>query len=65
ADDGDWSTRLWWTRSGSAGSRVTLTWETPSDSSGRFRFVYHGARRHADGRVEPLVVATRSFLVEP
>ncbi|MGH3744718.1 MAG: neutral/alkaline non-lysosomal ceramidase N-terminal domain-containing protein [Mycobacteriales bacterium] len=63
ADDGDWSTRLWWTRSETAGSRVTLTWETPGDAQGRFRFVYHGARRHADGHVEPLVVATRSFRV--
>ncbi|HEX7353704.1 MAG TPA: neutral/alkaline non-lysosomal ceramidase N-terminal domain-containing protein [Mycobacteriales bacterium] len=63
ADDGDWSTRLWWARAGEAASRVTLTWETPPDACGRFRFVYHGARRLAGGRVEPVTVATRSFTV--
>ena len=63
ADDGDWSTRLWWNRDGAAGSRITLTWEVPAGAAGRHRFVYHGARRHADGRVEPLVVTTRPFAV--
>ncbi|WP_369381338.1 neutral/alkaline non-lysosomal ceramidase N-terminal domain-containing protein [Streptomyces sp. cg36] len=43
ADDGDWSTRLRWSRSGGATSVATVTWHAPADTpAGRYRLAYHG-----------------------
>ena len=47
ADDGDWSTRLYWTRlpspRGTTRSVVRIQWHLPDDTPpGRYRFVYRG-----------------------
>lgn len=40
ADDGDWSTKLHWTRLSAATSTVTITWQAAD--SGTYRVRYHG-----------------------
>lgn len=65
ADDGDWATRFGWRRVGRSGSRVTVTWDVPSDCPpGRYRLTYSGDARAADGAVRSFTSATPAFTVE-
>lgn len=61
ADDGDWSTRFRWARAGATGSRVTITWDVPTDApEGRYRIRYHGDARTPTG-VQPFTGTSGSF----
>ncbi|WP_375501312.1 neutral/alkaline non-lysosomal ceramidase N-terminal domain-containing protein [uncultured Jatrophihabitans sp.] len=65
ADDGDWSTKLHWSRIGRHGSRVTITWDVPPDvRPGWYRVRYAGTARARDGTRTDFVGATREFAVD-
>ncbi len=64
ADDGDWATRFEWRRIGRRGSRVVVRWDVPADAAaGRYRLLYCGDVRSADGRVRPFAAPTEPFEV--
>ena len=64
AYDDDWSTKFRWARQGKAASRVTITWEVPDDAvTGRYRIVYFGTSRAADGKLHPFEARTPEFEV--
>lgn len=64
ADDSDWATKFHWRRAGRAGSRVTITWDVPSEvDGGRYRLVYHGDVLEPGGAVRPFAAATDPFEV--
>jgi neutral ceramidase len=64
ADDGDWSTRFHWRRAGRSGSRVSVTWDVPSDvQPGRYRLVYLGDVLEPDSTVRPFSATTDAFEV--
>jgi neutral ceramidase len=64
ADDGDWSTKFRWQRSGRTGSTVTIEWAIPADTAaGQYRLAYFGDVRGADGAIRPLTAATDPFEV--
>ncbi|MCV6972992.1 neutral ceramidase [Mycobacterium bourgelatii] len=64
ANDGDWSTRFEWARLGRAGSRVTIRWDTPDDTTpGTYRIVHHGTARGPNGSLLPFTGKTREFTV--
>jgi neutral ceramidase len=66
ADDGDWSTKLRWSRVGRATSEIAVTWAIPPDTPpGRYRICYHGDRRDPAGRLLPVDGVTDEFVVEP
>jgi neutral ceramidase len=61
ADDSDWATRFGWRKSGRTGSRITLRWDIPADTTpGRYRLVYF-ALPPADAGVELRLVPTATF----
>jgi neutral ceramidase len=73
ADDGDWSTRFRW----SAGRRgwavagprgphtVTISWEIPVGTAGRFRLRYRGDDVTAGGVPCPVIGTSSEFTVRP
>ncbi len=61
ADDGDWETRLRWSRVGESASAVTITWHVPAGAVGPHRVVYHGDARDRSGRIRPFAGASRVF----
>lgn len=66
ADDGDWTTRLEWRRSGRAISEIAVTWDIPAGQPpGEYRIRYFGDARRtaAPGELVPLDAATRAFTV--
>ncbi|MCP2255006.1 neutral ceramidase [Prauserella aidingensis] len=63
ADDGDWSTTLHWKRRGVSASRVTVTWQPPTDAAGTYRIRYRGDAKNALGRVTPFTGVTRTFTI--
>jgi neutral ceramidase len=66
ADDGDWSTKLRWSRPGPATSEIAVTWAIPPDAPpGRYRICYHGDRRDEVGRLLPVDGVTDAFGVGP
>ena len=65
ADDGDWSTRLRWSRVGRHGSRVEITWDVPADvRPGFYRVRYFGTARDARGGLREINGTTREFAVD-
>jgi neutral ceramidase len=53
-DDGDWSTRFVWKRSGRHTSEVTVTWDIPEDvAAGRYRIRYLGDAKDEAGVLHP------------
>jgi len=64
ADDGDWSTLLRWARDGVAASKVTVSWDIPSDAEpGRYRIRYDGDAKPLAGEPRPVSGTTREFTV--
>ncbi|MBS44130.1 MAG: alkaline ceramidase [Nocardioides sp.] len=62
ADDGDWSTRMTWTRVGASGSRIGVRWAPDrSTPTGRYRIRYQGTARDAAGETSEIVGRTRVF----
>lgn len=65
ADDGDWATRLRWTRVGRRGSQVTVVWNVPADvRPGRYRVRYAGTARDRRGTLHDFTGTTREFAVD-
>ncbi len=65
ADDGDWATRFGWRRVGRSGSRVTVTWDVPTDAApGRYRLTYSGDALEAGGAVRTFTASTAPFTVD-
>jgi neutral ceramidase len=63
-DDGDWSTRFAWTRSGRHTSEVTVTWDIPEDvGAGRYRIRYLGDAEDPAGMLHPFCGASPEFEV--
>jgi neutral ceramidase len=66
ADDGDWSTKLRWARTGRRAWRITVTWDIPPTTpAGRYRICYHGDRADRHGRLAPIGGVTEPFEVSP
>ncbi|MDQ2728628.1 MAG: neutral/alkaline ceramidase [Actinomycetota bacterium] len=64
ADDGDWSTKFRWARTGRHSSRVTVTWDIPpATPAGRYRIRYHGDSADRHGRLAPFTGTTPPFEV--
>lgn len=66
ADDGDWSTRLIWTRRPGSVSEITISWDIPADAApGTYRIRYTGDAREGEGQGALTVVdaPTRPFTV--
>ena len=64
ADDGDWSTKWRWARTGRNGSRITVTWDIPTTTpAGRYRIRYHGDSADRHGRLSPIAGVTEPFEV--
>ena len=65
ADDGDWATRLRWTRVGRNGSKATVTWDVPADvRPGWYRVRYTGTARGRHGTLHEFSGTTREFAVD-
>jgi neutral ceramidase len=63
-DDGDWSTRLRWRRSGRGRSEVTVEWHIPDTvDPGTFRICFHGDSIDAAGARHPFTGTTSRFEV--
>lgn len=64
ADDGDWSTKFRWERSGVSASRVTITWDVPRGTpAGTYRIRYFGDARSLLGTVRPVAGTSPTFTV--
>ncbi len=66
ADDGDWSTKLRWRRTGRAISEITVTWDVPpGEVPGEYRIRYFGDARESPSAdvLRPVEATTRSFTV--
>ncbi|HZC73342.1 MAG TPA: neutral/alkaline non-lysosomal ceramidase N-terminal domain-containing protein [Jatrophihabitans sp.] len=64
ADDGDWATKFHWRRVRRAGSRVTVTWDVPTDAApGRYRLAYRGDVLDRAGALRPFTATTAPFEV--
>jgi neutral ceramidase len=65
SDDGDWSTRYQWKRSGVANSEATITWTIPAGTeAGTYRIVHNGDWKSGwTGAITPFTGATGSFTV--
>ncbi|MCV6986845.1 neutral/alkaline ceramidase [Mycobacterium shinjukuense] len=64
ADDGDWATSFRWQRRGRAGSRVSISWDIPGDTTpGCYRIVHHGTARDGNGTLQAFTATTREFTV--
>jgi neutral ceramidase len=64
ADDGDWSTKLRVSRSGRHASKITVTWDIPTDvASGTFRIRYFGDAADDVGEVSAFTGTTTEFVV--
>lgn len=64
ADDGDWSTKLHWARSGSSASTITITWEIPRRTpAGRYRIRYFGDARTGGETLTPIRGTSQVFHV--
>lgn len=65
ADDGDWSTRYRWTRSGLANSEATITWTIPAGTpAGTYRIVHNGDWKSGwTGAITAFTGATAGFIV--
>ncbi|MBS9532487.1 neutral/alkaline ceramidase [Mycobacterium sp. M1] len=64
ADDGDWTTRFRWRRTGRGGSLAGVEWVIPADASpGRYRILHHGTARGAGGNDTSFSGATHAFTV--
>lgn len=62
ADDGDWSTMFRWKRDGASASRVTITWDVPTDAPrGTYRIRYFGDARSLLGTVRPISGTSPTF----
>ncbi len=65
ADDGDWSTRLRWSRVARHGSRVMITWHVPVDvRPGWYRVCHAGTARNRAGDRTDFTGTTREFAVD-
>ncbi|PRY38857.1 neutral/alkaline ceramidase [Umezawaea tangerina] len=64
-DDGDWSTRYRWRRSGVADSEATITWTIPAGTpAGTYRIVHFGDWKSGwTGRITGFTGATGGFAV--
>ncbi|HEX6340434.1 neutral/alkaline ceramidase [Umezawaea sp.] len=65
ADDGDWSTRYQWRRSGVANSEATITWAIPVGTpAGTYRIVHHGDWKSGwTGAITAFTGTTTTFTV--
>lgn len=65
ADDGDWSTRYQWKRTGVASSEATITWIIPADTpAGSYRIVHHGDWKNGwNGAISGFTGTTTAFTV--
>ncbi|HWO67616.1 MAG TPA: neutral/alkaline ceramidase [Umezawaea sp.] len=65
ADDGDWSTRYQWRRSGVANSEATITWAIPTGTpAGTYRIVHNGDWKSGwTGRITAFTGTTNVFTV--
>ncbi|RRQ26752.1 hydrolase [Rhodococcus sp. Eu-32] len=60
-DDGDWYTKIFFDNVGPI-TETTVTWDIPrSQQAGRYRVVYFGDARSADGRLTPFTGTTAEF----
>ena len=64
-DDGDWSTRYRWQRSGVANSEATITWAIPAGTpAGTYRIVHNGDWKSGwTGKITGFTGATAAFTV--
>jgi len=64
-DDGDWSTRYRWQRSGVANSEATITWAIPAGTpAGTYRIVHNGDWKSGwTGKITGFTGATTAFTV--
>ncbi|MFD9739440.1 neutral/alkaline ceramidase [Umezawaea sp. NPDC059074] len=64
-DDGDWSTRYRWQRSGVANSEATITWAIPAGTpAGTYRIVHNGDWKSGwTGKITGFTGTTNSFTV--
>ncbi|WP_016884056.1 MULTISPECIES: neutral/alkaline ceramidase [unclassified Rhodococcus (in: high G+C Gram-positive bacteria)] len=64
ADDGDWSTKYRWTRTGSNRSVARITWDVPAGTpAGRYRVQYFGNSRDAAGAITSFTGTSNEFEV--
>lgn len=66
ADDGDWTTKLFWRRARRTVSEITITWDIPETAEpGTYRIRYTGDARDAPGPgpLRAVDVTTRPFAV--
>ena len=64
ADDGDWSTKLGWSRHGRNLSQITVTWDIPAAAEpGRYRLAYFGDARDepGDGPLRAIAATSAEF----
>jgi neutral ceramidase len=65
-DDGDWSTRFVWRRTGQGESEITITWDIPDDvESDQYRISYFGDAKDDRGALHPFTGASPAFEVSP
>ncbi|NYJ01627.1 neutral ceramidase [Nocardioides thalensis] len=65
ADDGDWSTKLHWKRTGSSGSTITIEWQVPGGTpAGRYRIRYFGDARTSGDALTPISGTSPVFHVD-
>jgi neutral ceramidase len=63
-DDGDWSTRFVWRRTGKGESEITITWDIPADvESGQYRISYLGDAKDDRGVLHPFTGTSPAFAV--
>jgi neutral ceramidase len=64
ADDGDWATKLRWARPSRSRSRITVSWDIPTDAApGRYRIRHHGDTTDFHGRLTGYTGTTSAFRV--
>ena len=64
ADDGDWSTKFRWTRTGPNQSVARITWDVPDGTpAGRYRVQHFGNSRDAAGTITAFTGTSNEFEV--